>query len=319
MRAVEGVSAMAGSNGQGLSTARSGGQAITHAEIAGHNTDRLASTGWESIGRLTAAHVRRARELIANLPAEIYEATRDDAGAQAVVLALLSDRGETSVRRRQRDYLRDHAESDVVERWEALAEPMAELGPESRLPLLDLAWPMLRGLSATRRAGLLRQADALIAADDRVLLFEWSLRQVLGQRLNSGAGGAGSGRRRLGDEAAAAATLVRALADTAGDSDSAKRAAWDAAVSRLPAGLLDSESGGVSPVGRGEMSVERLGQAVTRLRELRPLDQRAVMRACTEAVVVDGRTTVAEAELLRAVAESLGLPMPPRVEAGDGG
>ena len=54
-----------------------------------------------------------------------------------------------------------------------------------------------------------------------------------------------------------------------------------------------------------------LTQAVDELASLIPADQNKVIRACAAAVAADGRVTAREAELMRAVAETLGVPVPP--------
>jgi Zn-dependent protease with chaperone function len=53
-------------------------------------------------------------------------------------------------------------------------EPLGDLHPMLRLPLAELAFPLLRG-----RADVLERIDALIAADDRVDVFEYCLSRLL--------------------------------------------------------------------------------------------------------------------------------------------
>ena len=45
--------------------------------------------------------------------------------------------------------------------------------------------------------------------------------------------------------------------------------------------------------------------------------KRNVLEACADIAMGDGKIKTAEAELLRAVSESLGCPMPPLIEAVD--
>jgi len=55
--------------------------------------------------------------------------------------------------------------------------------------------------------------------------------------------------------------------------------------------------------------------ALTRLAKCPAAIQRNVLLACGKTVAADGRVTPREAELLRAIADSLDCPMPPFVDA----
>jgi tellurite resistance protein len=54
-----------------------------------------------------------------------------------------------------------------------------------------------------------------------------------------------------------------------------------------------------------------LQSALRRLARVTPLGKRQLLLACARAVGADGRLQPEEAELLRAIAENLGCPMPP--------
>jgi hypothetical protein len=90
------------------------------------------------------------------------------------------------------------------------------------------------------------------------------------------------------------------------DPDRVQRA-FDAGLARLSAAGRVS----VSLLPLDQCGLGALDQALYDLADAAPRLKRAIVLACAEAVCSDGHLTVEEAELLRAVADSLGCPMPP--------
>jgi hypothetical protein len=175
------------------------------------------------------------------------------------------------------------------------------------LPLIDLSLPALRALSPVQWKDFQAVLDALIAADRHVDLLEWSLRRIL-RRVSPVQGPAARpelpirGLEGLRDECA---LLLSCLA-RAGGAPTAR--AFEAATRSLP---LSNVS--LRPTEAGEL--ERLDEALDALAALAPLHKRELLAACAAGVMVDERVTVEEAELLRAVADALGCPVPPDVVA----
>jgi len=58
-------------------------------------------------------------------------------------------------------------------------------------------------------------------------------------------------------------------------------------------------------------SLPAVGAALDKLVRVSPLLKRQLIAACTATIALDGQVTVEEAEILRAVADSLDVPMPP--------
>ena len=57
--------------------------------------------------------------------------------------------------------------------------------------------------------------------------------------------------------------------------------------------------------------LQQVDAALRKLAAASPAVKKRVLDACAECVASDNQTTLAEAELLRAVADTLGCPMPP--------
>lgn len=254
------------------------------------------------IGEPTPAHLQRARELIAGLPPLLAQAARTPAGAQAVVFSLLGDRNDRAAAAAQHSYLLEHVGPIAADLTTRLTDAVAALDPASRLPLLDLTLPALKALHPRDRRAFEAHVDAMIGADRRLGLFEWALRQALWRHLIGPAAARTRRTGRLGHHRDDLATLLAVLARVDGsDRAAAAFAAGAGVVGGLPAQIPRAD-----PVGTA-----RLTDAVDRLGTLVPADTRTVVHACAAAVAADGRVTVREFELLRAVAETLDVPVPP--------
>lgn len=261
----------------------------------------------QQIGELTPAHIQYAHHLIESLPALLRSATQTSTGAQAVVFALLLDRGDVDARHKQLRYLDAQSLGPVAALTRQLATPAMALEVQQRLPLLDLALPALSRLHPEVIDQLQVHVDTLIEADHRLELFEWALRQVLWRHLIAVDRRGGLATRRLRSCRESLSVLLSVLANVGARDAAAVESAFGAAVARLP-----SRPGGeVRLLPADRLAMGQLTAAVDELAELPPVEQRPVVAACAAAIAADGRVTPHEAELLRAVAETLGVPVPP--------
>ncbi|MEM7627423.1 MAG: M48 family metallopeptidase [Planctomycetota bacterium] len=284
-----------------------GGEAPT-----GSGPDVPIADGRESaiaqIGQLTPAHLRHARELIDRLPAVLRSAAHTSTGAQALVFALLLDRKDAAVMQQQLTYLSEQAAGPVAVLTGRLADAATSLPVEQRLPLLDLALPSLTSLHPQVQDQLQAHVDQLVEADRRLDLFEWALRQVIWRHLAC-RGQAGNPPQERPQKFAAAAgslsLLMSVLAHVGGRDGQSAAAAFSAGQARLPGETR------VELLPREGISMGRLTDAVDELARLLPVDQRSVITACAAVIAADGRVTSRESELMRAVAETLGVPVPP--------
>jgi Zn-dependent protease with chaperone function len=257
------------------------------------------------VGRLTPGSLAVAGEALSALPPALAEALTEPYAARAVVPGLILSRDET-VRERQWQLLAQ-AEAGLIDEVRRLRPAVVDLGTLWRLPLIDLSVSPLRALSPERWAQFLALLDALIASDSRVDLFEWSLRRIL-RRVTPAEATPGRPEvsiRELETVREECALLLSSLARAgAGNSP----AAFAAGAQRLPIeglALLPAEA----------CEPERLDDALDALAALVPLRKRDLLGACAATVLVDHHVAVEEAELLRAIADALGCPVPPDVLA----
>ena len=263
-----------------------------------------------SVGAPAARHVAAGERIHHSLPDKVLEALHNPRAAAWVVYAvlLMRDEGQEDDRlARATDEMLRRAEGGAAA--DAVAAFVIELipfGMSVRLPIYDVALPALRRLSSVHRARTLRTARALIKLDRRMSLFEFALLTLLEANI-----GPRLGVRKVGSYAALwpdVASVLSLMAQSgAGDRDEA------AAAYRVAVKHFGNEELAAQGLVRSKPSAA--SESLKRLAALSPLLKRPLVAACADAVLHDGKVTVAEAELLRAVAECLDCPMPPLVAA----
>jgi hypothetical protein len=99
--------------------------------------------------------------------------------------------------------------------------------------------------------------------------------------------------------------LLSALAYLGHSDSSEARHAFDLAAASL------SVKAPVPMRSRGDLSIREIGDALDKLAQSSPSIKKRILGAAIVAVAEDGKVTVGEAELLRAIATMLDCPMPP--------
>ena len=259
-----------------------------------------------NIGQPSPAHIGYAARLLESLPAAVISAAHESYGARAVVYALLLDR-HPATRHHQLSRLAASADRGVVEETARLSPLVQHLPPHMRLPLLDIALPALRALTATEYRLLKKNVVALVEADDQIDLFEWSLHRILLRDLDTRHGWVPRARirRRTVASVRADCELLMSVLAHAGQRDrEAGRRAFEQA--RLTLGLAQLRLRGPE-----ECNLVDLDVALGHLDEASPQVKRQAIEAAAACITADRKVTAAEAELLRAIAASINCPMPP--------
>ena len=259
-----------------------------------------------SIGAPQPAHLAYASNLIKRIPVELQQAAREPFGARAVIYSLLLD-ADKVVYDHQLTQLRDSADPAVYAETVRLAPLVSAGGPELRLPLAELVLPVLRNLSPAQYEDFRANVRRLVKADSRISLFEYTLQHTvlrhLGVAFQQPARRDGSARF-LRPLKPACIVLLSALAH-AGHKRAAEAGRSFQIGMRELFPKIAREDAMIKP------SLAAVDQALDRLAPATPRLKRKIMAACVSCVVADTEVTREEAELLRAVGDSLDCPMPP--------
>jgi Zn-dependent protease with chaperone function len=257
------------------------------------------------VGTLTPEQVSYGAALLAAIPDPLSDAARDPVGSRALVYALLLD-ADAAVRAKQMEAVREDAVA--AEALPGLEPSLASLGPESRLPLIDIALPALRQLDAGTIARFLATVKRLEDADGRTTLFEFTIRKILQRQLGRTAEESRQPAKYYAIRALLPETtlLLSALAHAGNANPDLARQAFAIGVRRLSLG-----SQPVPFVPREGWDLASVEAALDKFALAAPGVKRLILRAGAECVATDGTITRDEAELLRAIADTLDCPMPP--------
>jgi Zn-dependent protease with chaperone function len=260
-----------------------------------------------AIGTTRQEQIDYASDLLSSLPDELRTAARRPRGAQAVIYGLILG-DDPPIREHQERRLREHAPSEVWEELERLGPAFERLADNARVPLVELTFPALRNLSRDEYRQFRGNVEVLVKTDRRLALFEYTLRQMLLRHLDSH-----FAKRKppivqyyaLRPLLPDCAALVSCLAHM-GQKDAQRAAAAFAA----GAAVL-TEGGHLDLLSRDQCNLNVIAQALSRLTLAAPQIKKRLIAACVTCIASDNEITVAEAELLRAIADALDCPMPP--------
>ena len=265
-----------------------------------------------TIGSLTPQHVDYAQSLLGRVPPRLRDAARSATEAPALIYALLLD-ADPALREKQFGLIGATDSGLVLQSVRELAPAAAAAPAATRLPLLTLTLPALRGLPDNAIDRLTRTAEALIMADGTVSVFEFMLKKALTRHVILARRPAGNNRPQifnLGGIARETSLVLSILASAAGDARGLQVAAFAAGVSQLPqlAGQLAFGAADTWDFAELDAALDKLDTAAG------PIKQQLLF-AAAHVVSQDGVILPAEAELLRAVSDALGCPMPPLIAA----
>lgn len=261
----------------------------------------------EHVGAPEDIHHQYSASLLASIDSELKLAAGEPYSARSLVFALLLDR-DLSIAAIQIDSLRTTMSPSIVALTERLAPRVTAAAEATRLPLIDLALPMLRRMSAPQYEQFMHAFDSLIRADNRLSLFEWTLSQVLSRNLRSQYTQTTSvttlyrSLSKLSEEVSILLTMLARV----GHAESQVAEIYKIAAARIPDVQLRL-------VPTGECNFQSLGAALKKLRRASERRRGELLDACAASVAADGIVKVREAELLRGIADLLECPMPPLI------
>ncbi len=303
------------------------GQTQSGAEIA---EESLATAGFvpqnvsvtpdavtETVGMPDEGHVQLASSLRQSIPESLYLAAHSGTEALPLVLALLLDANET-VRRTQLDLIAEQLGGTTVMTAETLQLEIQKLGMAFRLPLLQIAFPLIKNRPQEQLESIADLVQRLIEVDGVVDTFEFALSRVLKTHLNDAAHPQHRhGNLSLTQLTEAVGTLFSVVAKQGHIETGATVTAYQKGIESLGRYqprikmLIDTQQWpDYAPPQNWVLSTDT---ALNQLDGLQMLDKQALISALVLTIFHDGNVTTYEAELLRAICATLHCPLPPFV------
>ncbi len=268
----------------------------------------------ESLKTVHPEQVDLGQELHGHLPAHWLEACRSHSGAQGLVFALLLAQDE---RLRSQEIARLRAETDeeTVRFATGLFEELAPVHSAVKIGLIDLSIPTLRHLGPGEYERFRDLLHRLVASDGRIDLFEFMLLRIVTRHLDAffhRLPPEPIRHKRLDPLLEDAGVILSTLAAMSHPSDeAAAAAAFGQAVAHLGRHCLVAVPRQPASV----CNLERIERALDAFSYASPMVKKHLLEACSLSVMEDSGVSSREAELIRAVADSIGCPIPPFVRA----
>ena len=216
---------------------------------------------------------------------------------------------DNDIRKDQLQYLQTAADKGVYEEVIKLMNISESPAIEYRLPLVDIALATLHQLSLNQYKLFKDNLDRLVEIDNRLSLYEWSLRKIIVHYLDPVFNEKPQRRNNhlaLKQAKNACAVLLSVLAYTGKQQGINNNDAFNAAAS-----LLDMPD--IVLVPRSEIKLDKLNDSLDQLSQLKPLEKPQLLKACAACITSDKNISSNEVELFRAIAAILDCPMPPLI------
>jgi len=259
------------------------------------------------VGNPSPEHLVYAAGLLAAMSPQVRTAASDPFGARAVVYAMLLDERK-DVRQKQLKILEEHADRAAYDETKRIAPQVASMDAKARLPLASISMPALKNMSPAQYKAFAACMSGLIKADERIDMHEFALARMVERHVAAAYSRprqAGVKYHALKPLAPHIGALVSALAHLGSSKEDEVAAAYERGMAELD---LKSVPAMASAAGS---DLGPIGSALDVLQDSSPAIKRRVLAACVAAVTADGKVVIGEAELLRAVADSLDVPVPP--------
>lgn len=265
------------------------------------------------IGAATTEHASYARALLDRIPGSLKDAAHDPYGCRAVVYAMLVHwQDDDASMRKQLQTLDGRGDSGVAALVRQLAKDMATLDGELKLPLLDLCLGSLARLSETQHKNFRETMHLLALADGSISPREWALVRIVETHLDRRFGNARPPAVKyyaMGQLGSQLSVVLGAIARSGSSEPGRAEEAFKAGAAIL------ERAPGMAPTMRmppaEDRTPARLDEAVRELRTLAPRMKGKLLEAAAVVVAHDHEVSPEEADVLRAFADLLGVPMPP--------
>ncbi len=286
-------------------TASAGGSSV-HTQSAGIQGSESVL---DSVGDIKPDHIQYAQQLLANLKGEVLDLIHKPNGARAAIYCLLMS-PDAAVAAEQLAIIQRKENGKAKQNVELLLETIRKLGVEYRIPIIDLCLPVLKRQYEDQHRNFRACVLALMKADNDIDLFEWCLHRLFVRHLDSAYQPSRSAKVRYSkvtELEIESRIVLSALAIHGAKNTEAAQHAYEQ-------GLLLMDFA-VEPLLEGEeVSLRKIDQSLAELCSLTPLEKPKFIKACAQSVLADDEIKAEEFELLRAIADSLDVPLPPRLE-----
>jgi Zn-dependent protease with chaperone function len=261
-----------------------------------------------NLGKPTPLHLEYAEKLRDALPESVKLAVREPLDAVALIYAMLLS-SDAATRAPQLATLAKNLSPEIYAKMVALFADITSAAVPAHLPMVNLALGALRQLTQQQFTQFSKTLQWLIQSDGKMELFEFVLQKIILRHLAPQFGAARPAlvqfytiKPLVPDCVVVLSTLAHVSSSDTGEI----KKAFDAGVP-----CLRAPDGGLALLPRDQCGLNQIDAALNRLAQAVPQIKKNLIDACVRVVGADEVIQESEAELLRAIADTLDCPMPP--------
>ncbi|MAB59150.1 MAG: hypothetical protein CMO46_01245 [Verrucomicrobiales bacterium] len=290
----------------GISSFSGGDSNLINDESQQHRLNSL-----EQLGQINEEQLYVARGILSTINDKIIDAVRDKSGAKVVAGFLLLSSDEL-IKKKQIVIINDFV-GPSFDDLEFHINEISDSPSATKMALMDLCLPSLRNCSENEYDQFCNYVDALIFADDQVDLFEYMVQRIIRRHLDKYFGRVKkmSAFRyvSLSNVNNECSLILSAMAGVGSAIKSESQEAFSNG-----AFILESEgSGNLKMLEQDQFGLHEIDQALDTLEKCSGILKKKILVACGTAALSDNHINCLEIELLRAIADSIGTPIPPFV------
>ena len=290
----------------GISSFSGGNSTLINDGNQQHRLDSL-----EQMGQINEEQLYVARGILSTINDKIIDAVRDKSGAKVVAGFLLLSSDEL-IKKKQIAIINDFVGSSFDD-LEFHINEISDSPSATKIALMDLCLPSLRNCSENEYDQFCNYVDTLIFADDQVDLFEYMVQRIIRRHLDKYFGRVkkmSSFRYvSLSNVSNECSLILSAMAGVGSAIKSESQEAFSNG-----AFILESEgSGNLKMLEQDQFGLHEIDQALDTLEKCSGILKKKILVACGTAALSDNHINCLEIELLRAIADSIGTPIPPFV------
>ncbi|MGK0442086.1 MAG: Zn-dependent protease with chaperone function [Pseudohongiellaceae bacterium] len=275
------------------------------AHVASNKAAAANGVGQRPDAAFTVTAVAMAEQQIKGIPQGLKKLAQEPLGASSLVYSLLLDADE-AICQQQMSYISATQVQGLGLLCQHIKNDVAGLDGALRLPLLALAMPALKMMSAPQYKQFKKTLLLMIRADKKFEIFEWSLFQLVRHYLDAEFEKVKSSKpqyKQVKQVANEYALVLSALTRFGHDDDQDMQRAFSRAANT--AGLYNIEL----------MNKERCGmddfiKAVNKLANCYPLLKPKLLKGFADCVKHDGEIKPIEKEVIAAIAAVMDCPQP---------
>ena len=259
-----------------------------------------------SVGNPGQSHIVYAAALLASIPQPVADTVSLQKGAQALMFVLVLD-SDAKTRELEIQAIKKSAHAELLGEVARLDGYVGRLHPRYRLPLFDMAAPVLKDLPQDRRDALVQSVSEVINADRKIKLNELTMFALLKAHLGKRAAAAEPVKYKsfadLREETRMLLTLLAHLGKT---DRHPPQTVFAAAAGELSAQLPDLVIGNMR-----DFEPHAFVAALEKFNLTPAAMKSQLLRACLKAVMHDGRASTSELEVVRGICATMDVPVPP--------